>query len=414
MMDAFTTALSALRANGTAVDIIGNNLANLNTTGYKADAVQFSDLMSEQLGTSFTSQVGLGVSGAQSIREFTQGSIQQTNGPMDAAINGSGFFIVHDTGGQQLYTRAGNFRLGADGTLLTASGDHVQGWNSTNGAVDLTAAPSDIVVPVNGVVPANATSKMSVTANLNAQAAVGSSDASFSAPVQVIDSLGNAHVLNISFTKTGAGTWKYAVTVPAGDLKTGGSTNLATGNLTFNGSGVLTNPAAGSAPVNIKITGLADGANDLSVDWNLFDGSNGLITQYAQTSGVSAASQDGTQAGQIVKIQMGDDGMILASYSNGQQSAIAQLAMASIRNPETMISVGNNDLKAAPETAAPVIGTADSGGRGKIVGGSLESSTVDMASEFTNLITVQRSYQASSKVITTSDEMLQDLLQIRP
>ncbi len=413
MFDAFTTALSSLTANSTALDIIGNNLANVNTTGYKTDSVQFSDLMSQQLGgTSSTSQVGLGVSGAQSVRQFTQGSIQQTNGPLDAAINGDGFFVVKDSSGQQFYTRAGNFRLGTDGSLLTASGDKVQGWNSTAGALNLNGALSNIVIPVNGVVPATVTANVSLTANLNASASVGSSAASFSAPVQVVDSQGGQHILTFAFTKTASNTWSYTVSIPAADVKSGGTTSLATGSLSFDGAGQLTTPAAGS-PVALKIAGLADGANDFSVNWNLYNGSSGLLTQFAQTSGVSATTQDGNPAGQIVKISMGDNGAIIANYSNGQQSTVAQVALASIRNPETMTSVGNNKLQTTVDTAAPAIGIADSGGRGKIVGGSLEGSTVDMASQFTNLIAVQRSYQASSKVITTTDQMLQDLISLK-
>jgi flagellar hook protein FlgE len=414
MIDAFSTALSALTANSTAVDIIGNNLANVNTTGYKTDSVHFSDLMSQQLGgTSAASQVGLGVSGAQSVREFTQGAIQQTNGPLDTAINGAGFFVVRDSSGQQLYTRAGNFRMGTDGSLLTANGDKVQGWNSAAGALNLSGPLSDIVIPVNGVVPAAVTANLSLTANLDATATVGSPKASFSAPVQVVDSQGGTHVLTFSFTKTANNAWSYAVSIPASDVKTGGTTSIATGSLAFDGTGQLTTPAATDPPVSLKITGLADGANDLTVNWNLFNGTSGLLTQFAQTSGVSATSQDGHPAGQIVGITMGDNGAITASYSNGQQTAVAQVALANIRNPESMTAVGNNNLRPTVDTAAPAIGLADTGGRGKIVGGALEGSTVDMAREFTNLIAVQRSYQASSKVITTTDQMLQDLIALK-
>jgi len=414
MFDAFSTALSALTANSTAVNIIGNNLANLNTTGYKTDAVQFSDLMSQQIGgASTTSQVGMGVSGAQSTRQFTQGSIQQTSGPLDAAINGGGFFVVRDTSGQQLYTRAGNFKLGTDGSLLTANGDKVQGWNSGAGVLNLNGPVGNIVIPVNGVVPALVTANVSLTANLDATAVVGSPTATFSAPVQVVDSQGGQHILTFAFTKNASNAWSYTVSIPASDLKTGGTTTVATGTLTFDGTGQLTSPAATDAPVALKIAGLADGATDMNVNWNMFSGASGLLTQFAQTSGVSAASQDGIPAGQIVKVSMGDNGVIVADYSNGQQSTIAQVALAGIRNPESMTAVGNNNLQATINTAPPAIGTADSGGRGRIMGGSLESSTVDMASELTSLISVQRSYQASSKVITTTDQMLQDLIALK-
>ena len=415
MFDAFSTALSALNANSTAINIVGNNLANLNTVGYKSDDVQFSDLISQQLGgTSSSNSVGLGVGPAQDVKQFTQGSISQTNGPLDAAISGDGFFVVHDATGQQVYSRAGNFTLAKDGTLLTANGDKVQGWNATGGVVNLAAPIGDITVPVNGVVPAVATANLSVTANLDARPAVGSSAATFSSPVQVIDSQGGSHILTVSFTKTGVNAWDYAVTIPAADLKAGGTTSIKTGSLTFDATGKLLTPASGAAgSIALPITNLADGAADLTVNWNLYNGTTGLLTQFAQNSGVSATAQDGLVAGQIEKISMGDNGQIIASYSNGQQSTVAQVALASIQNPSTMIAVGNNNLRPTVATAAPAIGTANSGGRGKIVGGSLEGSTVDIAQQFTQLMSFQRSYEASSKVITTSDQILQTLIQLK-
>ncbi len=413
MFSSFSTALSGLNANSTAIDIIGNNLANLNTTGFKADGVQFSDLMSQQLGATAASAVGLGVSPAQSVMQFQQGSIQQTGGALDAAISGNGLFVVRDNTGQQLYTRAGNFTLGADGSLLTATGEHVQGWLATAGVVNLTAPVGNISIPLTGVVPAKATTMISVNANLNSAAAAGAASGNFSTPVQVVDSQGGTHTLTFSFTNTGVNKWSYTVTIPAADLTAGGATNLATGNLVFNGAGQLTTPAAG-APVAVNIAGLADGANNLAMNWNLYDASNnGLLTQFAQTSGVAATNQDGLTAGQIVNINMGTNGILLANYSNGQQLAVAQLALANIQNPETLVSVGDNDLKATADTATPAIGTAQSGGRGQVVGGALEGSTVDIAQEFTMLISAQRSYEANGKVITTSDQMLQTLIALK-
>jgi flagellar hook protein FlgE len=311
-----------------------------------------------------------------------------------------------------LFTRAGNFTVAKDGSLLTASGDHVQGWNANGATLNLTGPIGNVMLPVTGVVPAVPTGNISLTANLNAAATVGGSNATFSAPVQVVDSQGSTHVLTFSFTKTAANAWSYTVSIPAADLKSGGSTQIATGNLTFDANGNLTSPASGT-PVALKVTGLADGAADMNINWNLYSGTQGLLTQFAQTSGVSADSQDGLQAGQITKIAMGDNGAIIASYSNGQQSTIAQVALASIRNPSTMVSVGNNNFRTTIDTAAPAIGAANSGGRGKIVGGALESSTVDIAEQFTNLMAFQRSYEAASKVITTSDQMLQTLIAVK-
>lgn len=410
MGSSFSTALSALSADSSAINIVGNNLANLNTVGYKTDAVGFYDLISQQLGgASASNSIGTGVGPAQASKQFTQGSLQQTNGPLDAAISGDGFFIVQDSAGQTLYSRAGNFKMGADGTLLTATGEKVQGWMANAGQINLAAPLGNITIPVNGTVPAVATQNLSITANLDAGATVGSSAATFSSPVQVVDSLGVTHVLTFAFTETAANTWTYTASIPAADLKTGGATTVATGTLSFGANGQLTSPAPGS-PVALKITGLADGASDMNVNWNLYNGTQGLITQFAQNSGVSGTTQDGFQAGQISKISMQNQGIIMATYSNGQQSPIAQLALATIRNPNTLMAVGNNNLMATVDTADPAVGTANSGGRGQITGGALETSTVDVAQQFTQLMSFQNSYEAASKVITTTNQMLQNLI----
>src|SRR5205809_446217 len=201
MFNSFSTALSALSANSTAVDIVGNNLANLNTAGYKAQTVQFHDLVSQLMGATPSTAIGLGVAGAEAVRQFSQGAIHQTTGSFDAAIQGSGFFVVRDSNNQLLYTRAGNFQMDSSGHLQTATGENVQGWSIQGGVLNPNSAVGDIVIPVNGVSPATATTTMSLTANLNAGAAIGSADGKYSAPIQVVDSLGATHTLTITFTK---------------------------------------------------------------------------------------------------------------------------------------------------------------------------------------------------------------------
>jgi flagellar hook protein FlgE len=279
--------------------------------------------------------------------------------------------------------------------------------------VNLSAPIGNIKVPLTGVVPAKETATISVDANLDSAAAGGGASTSFSTPVTVVDSQGGTHTVTLSFTNTGVNAWSYTATIPAADLTTGGTTTLATGNLTFNGAGQLLTPAA-TAPIAMNIANLADGANNMTVNWDLYNSTGtGLLTQFAQSSGTSATNQDGLTAGQIVNINMGANGVLLANYSNGQQLPVAQLALANIQNPETLVSVGDNNLQATSATATPAIGTADSGGRGQVVGGALEQSTVDIAQEFTDLISAQRSYEANAKVITTSDQMLQDLIALK-
>ena len=164
----------------------------------------------------------------------------------------------------------------------------------------------------------------------------------------------------------------------------------------------------------MKIAGLANGAADMTIDWSLYNAAGkGRLTQFAQTSGLSSSTQDGSAAGQITSISLSDGGLVVARYSNGQQATVGQLAVATVRNPETLKAVGNNNLQATVGYGPPAVGTSGSGGRGKVVGGAIEASTVDIAHEFTELITMQRSYQANSKVITTTDQMLQDTLNMK-
>jgi len=411
MITAFSTALSALKSISTAVNVVGNNLANLNTLGYKAETFAFHDMVSEVMGSSQTS-AGAGVSGALSVRQFSQGPVQQTAGAFDAAISGNGFFLLKNQSGQTLYTRAGNFTIDSSGALVTSTGESVQGWNAVGGVLNPSGAVDNIRVPLNGVAAATATTKMSVNVNLDARGTVDESSGTYSAPIQVVDSQGGAHTLTVTFTKTAPNEWSYAVTIPDADLTDGAGTPVAEGTLRFGADGKLTEPGS-DAPISVEIHNLADGAADMTIEWGLYAGGASLLTQFAHTSSVSEVIQDGTQAGQIVNVSMSDGGLIVARYSNGKEATIAQLAVAAIQNPSTLVSAGNNNLVATAETGDPAIGVAGTGGRGQIAGHSLESSTVDIATEFTNLITLQRSFQANSRVITTSDEMLQDIVNLK-
>jgi len=387
MFASFSTALSALDANATAVGIVGNNLANLDT------------------------QVGFGVQQPLTMTQFTQGAIQSSGGPLDAAIQGDGFFVVNN-GSVPEYTRAGSFQTDLSGNLLTPSGAYVQGWTAANGVLNTGGPVGNIVVPVGSMQAPVASTSFTLNANLNSSSNADATSA-WSSPVTVYDSLGDAHVVTLNFQKTAANTWSYTATVPGTDVSAGTAGTPyaipgATGTLTFNSSGQLTSPAAGS-PVTIAIPGLSDGAADMNLSWSPYnaDGS-GSITQFDETSAASANSQNGLAAAQLTGVAMGNGGQLIASYSNGQQTVVGQLAMASIRNPQSLLSVGNNDYQVSSTTAAPSIGTPGTGGRGTVTGGSLEGSNVDIATEFTQLIVLQSAYQADSKVITTVSDMAQE------
>jgi len=418
MFASFSTALSALSAHVTAVDVVGNNLANLNTPGYKTSAVSFRDLVTQSLGAGLgETQVGFGTGRPFTTRQFTQGAIQSSTGLLDAAIQGDGFFVLRDERGGTLFTRAGNFKVDDLGYLTTLTGEKVQGWmERADGTVNPTGAISDIVVPVGTLKTPIATTNFSMDLNLNAAAVVGQLDATFSTPMEVVDSLGTTHVLTITFTKTNAAEWDYEVTIPDADLASPPDppVPLASGTITFDTDGKLLTPDPSSPTVDINITGLADGASDMSLKWSLYNpNGSARLTQFAQPSAVSANTQDGSTSASLTRVGLADGGKIVAQYSNGLQRIVGQVALASIRNSDTLIAAGNNNFQASARTAMPAIGVPGTGGRGTILGGSLEASTVDIAREFTNLIVYQRGYQANSRVLTTADEMSQETINLK-
>lgn len=415
MFTSFSTALSALGAHTTAVDVVGNNLANLNTPGYKASVVVFSDLVTQSLGAGLgETQVGFGVARPVTIRQFSQGAIQASSGPLDVAIQGDGFLVVRDPNNDSvLYTRGGNLQVNKAGQLVTSTGFRLQGWNEVNGVLDTTLPATDVTVPVGSLRSPVATQSFSFDLNLDASGTAGPPAATFSTSIEVYDSLGGSHIVSVNFEKTAnAGEWTYSMSFPDSDLATPPFTAV-TGTLQFDTSGKMVAPAVTDPMPAMAVTGLANGASDMGITWNLYDGAAARLTQYSQASAVAANAQDGFPAAQLVRVGIGDGGAILAQYSNGQQVAVGQLSMASIRNPESLIAVGNSNFQLSARSALPAIGTPGSGGRGDIMGGAVEFSTVDIAKEFTNLIVLQRGYQANARVVTAVDEISQETINLK-
>ncbi len=414
MFTSFSTALSALGAHTTAIDVVGNNLANLNTPGYKASVVAFSDLVTQSLGAGLgTTQVGFGVARPTTIRQFSQGAIQSSSGPLDVAIQGDGFLVVKEpVSGAQLYTRGGNLQVNKQGQLVTATGFKVQGWNEVNGVLDTTRPVTDVFVPVGSLRTPMATSHFSFDLNLDATGTVGPPATTFSSSITVFDSLGVSHVVSVQFEKTpNPGEWSYAITFPDGDVSA--PITPVTGTIAFSTQGKLQTPDALTPPPAITVAGLNSGAADMTINWQLWNGLAPRLTQYSQPSAVAANAQDGFAAAQLIRVGIGDGGVVLAQYSNGQQVAVGQLAMSSVRNPESMIAVGNNNFQVSARSALPAIGVSGTGGRGQILGGSVEFSTVDIAKEFTNLIVLQRGYQANARVVTAVDEISQETINLK-
>jgi flagellar hook protein FlgE len=410
-MSAFSTPLSGLAAASAALNVIANNLANLNTTGYKDQTLNFSSIFNQAMGTSGNGdpiQVGEGVQIAGTTANFTNGNLSSTGIPSNMAIQGNGFFVVQGNG-QTNYTRSGNFTVNSSGQLCTPQGELVMGYPATNGVVSTTSALTPITVSQAGIIPASPTTSFQMNTNLDASAAVGDS---FSTPMTVYDSLGESHVLSVNCTKAAANSWSYSITLPATDTGgTGTPTQLASGTLNFSSSGVLTSPT-GSVP-GISITGLADGAAPIKLSWNLADSSgNPLITQENTASATSDPTQNGYAAGTLSGYSVLPNGTVQGQFSNSQTLAIGQVAIASFANNEGLIPTTNNDFQASFSSGAAVIGQATVAGNGTISGDAVEGSNVDLATEFAHMIVAQQGYQASAKVLTTFNQVTQALLQV--
>ncbi len=404
-MSSFSIPLTGLEASSTALNTIANNLANMNTTAFKSQDVTFSDLFYQQIGDTGAGdplQVGAGTQVASTETSFTQGSIDETGNATDVALNGQGFFVV-ENGGAAEYTRDGNFTLSADGSLTTQDGQNVMGYPVVNGAVDTNAPLTAIQIPVGQVEQPAATSTMSLTANLDASSAAGTE---VPAQITIYDSLGVAHVATINFTSQGNGAWNYAISLPAGDAT--GGTNL-TGTLQFDANGNLTSPAQ-NVP-GISFTGLSDGANDLTINWNLYGANNTpTITQVASASAVSATNQNGYASGEYSGFTIDSSGVVSAEFSNGQTTAVGQLALASITNQQGLTITAGNNYQTTLASGAASVGVAGAAGLGTIQDEALEESNVDISTQFSNLIVQQQAFDASSKAITTFDTISQDTL----
>ena len=406
-MSSFSIPLSGLDATQQALNVISNNLANLNTTGFKGQTANFQDLFYQNLGTTGAGnpvQIGAGSRVGSISSNFTNGSLNNTGVPSDVAITGNGFFVTQDVNGTVFYTRAGNFTVNADGQLVTASGQTVMGYPAVQGIVNRSATLGPLLVGQSSISPPVATTTMEQQTNLNASSAVGDQ---YSAPLTVYDSLGSPHVLNFNYTKTGTGAWDYQITIPAADV--GGSGNpvvVSSGSLTFDSSGNLSSPTG--SITGISISGLADGAANMSLTWNLAGaGGSSLLTQVNAPSATTSTNQDGYSSGVLQSYTVQADGIIEGQFSNGQVQALGQIALANFANTQGLQLVGGDAYAPTLASGSAVIGVPNSGTLGTLTGGALESSNVNISKEFTNLIVAERAFQADARMITTLDSVSQ-------
>jgi flagellar hook protein FlgE len=422
-MASFYIPLSGLNADSTALNTIANDLSNMNTTAYKTQSTNFADLFHQQIGSTGSGdpiQVGAGVQVASNETSFAQGTINSTGNSTDVALNGNGFFVVSQAGGDTDYTRSGDFSLAANGDLVTTNGMNVMGYPAQNGVVNTNAPLTAINIPVGQVQQPQATTTLNMTANLDAASPVGTA---FPAQVTVYDSLGESHIATVSYQETATNTWSYSVSLPAGDFLSGVSTPI-TGSLSFDQNGNLTTVTPTGSPAStvgtaagdissipLSFTGLADGASDLNMGWNLLGtGGTPTVSQVDTTSAVSATTQDGYASGQYQSFTVGSDGTVTASYSNGKTQNVGQLALANVDNQQGLNLLGAGDYATTSASGTASVGVSGAAGLGTVTDGALEASNVNISAEFSDLIIAQRAFEASSKAVTTFDTITQETI----
>lgn len=422
-MASFFIPLTGLESDSTALNTIANNLANMNTTAFKGQTANFSDLFYQQIGSAGSGnpiQVGAGTQVASIATDFTPGSINSTGNATDVALNGNGLFVVGN-GDAREYTRAGNFSLDSKGDLITQNGLNVMGYPAVNGVVNTNSPLTQISIPVGQVEPPRATTTMNMTANLDATATAGSS---FPGQITVYDSLGVSHLATVTYAQTGTNAWSYSIALPASEFASGTSTPV-TGSMTFDSSGNLTSvtPAGAAGPqtvgtapgdtssIPVSFTGLADGAANLNMQWNLLgSGGTPTISQVDAASAVSATHQDGYASGQYQSFTIGSDGTVSATFSNGQRLAVGQLALANVTNLQGLKHLGDGDYATTLASGEASIGTPGTAGLGTLQDGALEQSNVNISAEFSRLIIAQRAFEANSKAVTTFDTVTQETI----
>ena len=412
MIRSMFSAISGLRSHRTMLDVVGNNIANVNTTGFKGSGVVFQDVLSQtvqgagagapsaDIGGTNPSQIGLGVSVGRISTNYSQGALQRTDREMDFAIRGDGFFTV-EAAGEQLFTRAGSLSLDANGRLVTATGGLVTGWDADlAGNIDTNSPAGAISVPVGSLIPPTPTTTIDLNGNLPTGDAVG---AAYTTSVEVYDTQGEPILASFTFTKSNTNEW--TVTGEYGSPAT--AFTLTDNVITFDTNGEVT------APVDLTVNAAAGEIPGVAAFTLELSGTGGRVSQYGELATVSVTAQNGSGAGSLQALTVSQEGVLIGSYSNGGNRPIAQFAIAQFANPEGLEKVGSSSFRTTVNSGVAQLNTAGLGGRGLISSGTLEMSNVDLAAEFTNLIVAQRGFQANSRVVTSSDELLSDIVNLK-
>ncbi|MBK4737024.1 flagellar hook protein FlgE [Noviherbaspirillum pedocola] len=409
----FQQGLSGLNAASKSLEVIGNNVSNANTVGFKAAQAQFADVYATSLNGGGASDIGIGTKISDVVQEFNQGNITASDNPLDIAINGNGFFRM-DSNGTVTYARNGQFQLDKNGYVVNAQGANLTGYVANAAGVLSTGSPQKLQISTADLPPA-VTKSVNQALNLDSTQAIPATTP-FSATdptsynnatsVSVYDSLGNSHVLQTFYVNAGSGNWDvYAVAddVPLVTTPAGGKI----GTLSFDTTGALTAASKATLPFSAPIPA-SGGAAAFSPQID-FTGT----TQYGSAFTVNSLSQNGYAAGHLTGFTTGDDGTITGRYSNGKSATLGQVVLANFTNVNGLQPLGNNVWAETSSSGQPLVATPGSGTFGKLQASAVEDSNVDLTAELVNMITAQRVYQANAQTVKTQDQVMQTLVNLR-
>ena len=426
VLSSLYTGVSGMTAQGEALGVIGDNIANANTIGFKASRAEFQDIVAKSLkGILGGNQIGRGTKIGAVNPILSQGNVDSTEKTTDLAISGDGYFVLKGTDGES-YTRDGSLHFDKNGYLVTNDNQKVQGFRSDENG-NIINKMVDIKFPT-ALVPAKSTTEINVELNLDSRVEAGSlqfnpedphATSHYSTGVEVYDSQGNRHLVTLFFNKSADRVWTYKGMVDGKEVTGGEEGKLAevvSGQLTFTTDGKLDTEEITNSAFNFKGGALQN--QQVKIDFGdaiTTDAGKGIdgTKQYGRESDMIVWNQDGSSAGTITNLSFSDEGTLTALYSNGQAKDLFQIALAKFENSEGLFKVGNNRMKEARASGTPSIGKPGQAGRGKLFAKSLERSTVDLATEFVNLIQNQRGFQANGKVITTTDELLAEVINLK-
>jgi len=417
ILNSLYIGVNGLTAHGDAISIVGDNIANASTIGFKRERAEFSDMLGGELNGQ---RMGGGVRLGQSQTMFEQGQITSTGNPLDMAINGHGLFEVKGTYQGKIsnyYTRNGQFSLDNSGYVVNPGGLRLQGYtidatgtrSTTPGDLDLSSRQSAAIPTSNAKMTLNLDSS-STTPALPFDPNNTQNTANYTTSMTTYDSLGNAHQIQVAFRNDGGGNWEWHASADGGQL-TGGTagtqTEIASGTMTFNTAGALASQTTTASSANF-LNATPGQAIKFNFGDDIASGGTGLAgtTQYASTSAVSATSIDGRASGKLTDVTVNSDGSITGVFDNGETAKIAQVAIASFQNEAGLTREGNNLYAESGDSGQPIVDIPGTGNRGSIAASSLESSNVDLSNELVTLIAYQRAFEANSKTVTTADQML--------